>query len=93
METFTSQIASLPLDELEVRRLTEQLARNALAIAELLSKPRYDEARLAELDVRAGQLRASIAARLRPVNGVDDEPPAELLWGGGGMHRGLACGG
>lgn len=38
----------------------EELAEVARRIARLLSQPRYDEAELAELDVRANALRARV---------------------------------
>ena len=54
-----------------IRRLTEELAGVARETAQLLLNPRYDEAELAELDVRARQLRAAIR---ETASGGDAEP-------------------
>jgi hypothetical protein len=59
----------------EVRQLREELAGVARETARLLLRPRYDEAELAELDVRARDLRA----RLRALAPPRREPPAELF--------------
>jgi hypothetical protein len=52
--------------------LESQLAGVARKIAFLLTRPGYDEAELAELDVRAAQLRAQIRAARPP--SPSDEP-------------------
>jgi hypothetical protein len=46
--------------------LHAELAGVALRIAELLTRPRHDEAVLAELDSRARELRRRIAAEKEP---------------------------
>jgi len=43
-----------------------ELAGVAMRIAELLTRPRHDEAELAELDARARELRGRIAAAKEP---------------------------
>jgi chromosome segregation ATPase len=50
----------------ELDALNDELASVAMRIAALLSKERYDEAELAELDARAKDLRARIAALKEP---------------------------
>ena len=57
----------------ELDRLTDELARNARATAALLTSPRYDEAELAELDVRARTLRAAIATERRKLAQNDEQ--------------------
>ncbi len=52
--------------------LENQLAAVARRIAFLLTRPRYDEAELAELDVRAERLREQIRAARPP--SPPDEP-------------------
>jgi hypothetical protein len=51
----------------EVARLEDELAVTARKIARLLVHPRYDEAELAELEVRAGELRSRIRQAQPPV--------------------------
>lgn len=51
---------------LRVSELEDQLAGVAREIATLLIQPRYDEARLAELDVTARELRDRIRAAQPP---------------------------
>jgi hypothetical protein len=58
----------------EVQRLTEELAEVARETARLLLRPRYDEAELAELDVRARDLRT----RLRALNRSHEREPYEI---------------
>jgi hypothetical protein len=67
----------------DVSELEQELARIARCIARLLLHPRYDEAELAELDVRARELRERIgsAAPLRRV-----EPDLSPSWYGGGTR-------
>jgi len=57
----------------DLERLNEELAATARAAARLLTLPRYDEAELAELDVRARNLRAAIG-QAQPPAAEDDEP-------------------
>jgi len=57
----------------ELERLNEELAATARAAARLLTLPRYDEAQLAELDVRARKLRAAIG-QAQPPPAEHDEP-------------------
>jgi hypothetical protein len=71
----------------EAERLRDELANVARSIARLLLQPRYDEAELAELDVRARDLRQKLA-RATPRH---DEGPPELrlpLSYGGGLVSG-----
>jgi hypothetical protein len=49
-----------------VESLTEELAQLARETAQLLLTPRYDEAELAELDVRAREVRAAIRSAVAP---------------------------
>ncbi len=60
-----------PADDLA--GLNEALAATARAIAALLTRPRYDEAELAELEVRARKLRAAIR-EAHPAPAAEDEP-------------------
>ena len=61
--------------EQEVERLTEELAEVARATARLLLTPRYDEAKLAELDRQRSELRT----RIREISPTqDDLSPLEL---------------
>ena len=57
----------------ELERLTDELARTARATAALLTTVRYDEAELAELDVRARALRAAIAEERRKLGQSDEQ--------------------
>jgi hypothetical protein len=57
-------------DASEVQRLTRELATVAQDTARLLLCPRYDEAELAELDVRARELRARLVAAARDEHGA-----------------------
>lgn len=66
-----------------VAELERRLAEVARSIARLLTQPRYDEAELAELDVRAEELRRQI---------VDARPPQPDYDGYGGA-RALLSGG
>jgi hypothetical protein len=50
----------------ETGPLHVELAGVAMRIAELLTRPRHDEAELAELDARARELRGRIAAEKEP---------------------------
>ena len=54
-------------DGKQLGRLREELSGVARQIAALLTQPRYDEAALAELDVRAAALRSQIRAMEPPV--------------------------
>jgi hypothetical protein len=65
----------------DLARLNEALAATARATAMLLTRPRYDEAELAELDVRARTLRAAIG-QAQPAPAVHDEPVTLACPGG-----------
>jgi hypothetical protein len=70
-------------DPAEADRIRDELAGVARQIARLLIQPRYDEAELAELDVRARDLRQQLARAMPP---HDDGPPElrlPLSYGGG----------
>ena len=70
-------------DPAEADRIRDELAGVARQIARLLIQPRYDEAELAELDVRARDLRQQLARATPP---HDDGPPElrlPLSYGGG----------
>ncbi|HSU14138.1 hypothetical protein [Longimicrobium sp.] len=68
----------------EAERLRDELAGVARQIARLLVQPRYDEAELAELDVRARDLRQQLA-RAMPPHDVEGPPELRLpvSYGGG----------
>jgi len=66
----------------DVSELEQELARVARHIARLLLHPRYDEAELAELDVRARELRARIRSATPPRRQDPDVSP----WYGGGSR-------
>ena len=62
-----------PVTPEELSRWKEELAELARRTARLLTTPRYDEAALAELDVRARELRARIRAAEGPRRKEDDD--------------------
>jgi hypothetical protein len=65
-----------------VSGLEQELAQVARRIARLLVQPRYDEAELAELDVRARELRERIRSATPPRRQEPDISP----WYGGGTR-------
>jgi hypothetical protein len=68
----------------DLPRLRESLAGVATSIARLLTRPRYDEAELAELDVRARDLRARI--RHAEAALLEQREPELVLSGDGGTR-------
>jgi len=62
--------------------MEQELAHLARRIARLLLHPRYDEAELAELDVRARELRERIRSATPPRRQEPDISP----WYGGGAR-------
>jgi hypothetical protein len=81
---------SLPASSADLARLNEELASTARAVARLLTLPRYDEAELAELEVRARKLRAAIG-RAHAASAPEEEPV--VLTCPGGNRAWLVSGG
>jgi hypothetical protein len=81
---------SLPASSADLARLNEELASTAREVARLLTRPRYDEAELAELEVRARKLRAAIG-RAHAALAPEEEPV--ILTCPGGSRAWLVSGG